>query len=114
MENNTTTDLDAYDRSEHVMNCTELKGTRTYKIIKEVFKWIQILAPIMLIIFGVLDYVKALIASDADAMKKTSSKFVKRLIISAAIILLPFVLDFFLSLLEGSMNDIGTCGIGKN
>ena len=94
------------------MNCETLKDSDTYKIIRDVFTWIQIAAPIMLIIFGVLDFGKAIASSDADAMKKAQSTFVKRVIIVAAIILLPFIMDLMFSLLDGIMGN-DTCGIGR-
>ena len=94
------------------MDCETLKDSDTYKIIRDIFTWIQIAAPIMLIIFGVLDFGKAIASSDADAMKKAQSTFVKRVIIVAAIILLPFIMDLMFSLLDGIMGN-DTCGIGR-
>ena len=94
------------------MDCGTLKGSSTYKIIRNIFTWIQIAAPIMLIIFGVLDFGKAIASSDADAMKKAQSTFVKRVLIVAAIILLPFIMDLMFSLLDGIMGN-DTCGIGR-
>ena len=91
------------------LDCQTLKDTNTYKIIRSIFTWIQIIAPIMLVIFGVLDFSKAVLAGDADAMKKSQSAFIKRIIIVAAIILLPFIMDLLISLLDGALgNDICT------
>ena len=96
------------------MTCESLKSTNTYKIIKSVFGWIQIASPIMLVIFGVLDFGKAVLASDNDAIKKAQSAFVKRCIIVVAIILLPIIMDLLFTLLDGAMgNNISGCDIGK-
>lgn len=89
------------------MTCQSLKATDTYKIIREIFKWIQIAAPIMLIIFGVIDFGKAVAVGDNDAMKKAQSTFVKRIIVVAIIILLPFIMNLLISLLDGALgNDV--------
>lgn len=91
------------------MTCDSLKQTDTYKIIREIFKWIQIAAPIMLIIFGILDFGKAVASGDNDAMKKAQSSFVKRVIVVVIIILLPFIMDLLISLLDGALgNDVCT------
>ncbi|MBE6153572.1 MAG: hypothetical protein E7166_05050 [Firmicutes bacterium] len=96
------------------MTCESLKNTETYKIVRNVFTWIQIAAPIMLVIFGVVDFTKAVAASDNDAIKKAQGAFVKRVIIAAIIILLPFIVDLLLSLLDGALgNNVSTCDIGK-
>lgn len=96
------------------IDCPTLKTTNTYKIIKQVYMWLQIAAPIMLIIFGVLDFGKAVAAGEADAMKKAQGAFVKRLIIVVVIILFPIIMDVLIGLLEGIINgDLTTCGIGR-
>lgn len=96
------------------LGCTDIQSTNTYKVIKQVFTWIQIAAPIMLIIFGVLDFGKAVASGEADAMKKSQGAFVKRLIITAIIILLPVIIDLIIGLLEGIINgNLTTCGIAK-
>lgn len=103
--------LDDYFLIGDPLNCESLKNTSTYKIIRDIFKWMQILAPVILVIFGVLDFGKAVAASDADAMKKAQGAFVKRAIIAAVIILLPFVMDLLIMLLDGALG-VDTCGIG--
>ena len=91
------------------MDCDTLKSTDTYKIIKQIFGWIQILAPIGLVVLGVIDFITAVAASDNDAMKKAQSKFVKRCIVVAVIILFPFVFSVLVSLLDGALGN--TCGL---
>ena len=55
------------------------------------------LAPVLVIILGILDFVKALAAQDDDAMKKAQGKFVKRLIAAVVLFLLPLIIDYVLS-----------------
>ncbi len=92
--------------------CNSLKNTKTYKIINKIFFWIQIAAPIMVVIFGVLDFTKAMVASDNDAMKKAQSTFIKRIIVAAIIILLPVIMNLVITLYEGATG-IDTCEIGE-
>lgn len=96
------------------MTCNSLKGTDTYKIIQQIFKWLQIAAPIMLVIFGIMDFSKAVASGDNDAIKKAQQTFVKRIIIVAIILLLPLIMELLFSLLDGALgNDISTCDINK-
>ncbi len=97
---------------DSVADCTTLSGTKTYKIINKIFMWIQIAAPIMVVIFGVLDFTKAMAASDNDAIKKAQSTFIKRIIVAAIIILLPVIMNLVIDLYEGATG-INTCGIGE-
>lgn len=94
------------------LKCEDLKNTDTFKMIRQIFTWMQIIAPILLLIFGVIDFSKAVAASDDQAIKKAQKTFVKRLIMVAAIILLPLAFDLVFSFLDSTIG-ITTCGIGK-
>lgn len=50
------------------------------------------------IIFGMMDFVKATGSDDADAMKKAVKRFTNRIIITILIAILPIVLEFILTL----------------
>ena len=93
------------------MECKDIESTKTYAFIKDAFYVIQILVPIILIGLGSLDFVKAIIAQSDDQMKQAQSTFVKRLIISIAIFLMPSILDLLFGFITDVMN-ITTCGIG--
>lgn len=58
---------------------------------------IRIAAPFIVILFGSLDFIKAVMASDEKKMKETKGKFIKRLIAFVLLILLPFVVQFIFS-----------------
>lgn len=55
---------------------------------------IRIAAPFIIILFGSLDFIKAVMASDEKKMKESRSKFIKRLIAFLLLIILPFVVQF--------------------
>ncbi len=87
------------------LTCEALESTETFKIIKQIYGWLEIAAPIILIIFGVMDFAKAVAATDNDALKKAQSKFVKRLIVVAAIILLPIIFKLMFGFLPAGLKD---------
>lgn len=78
------------------------------------FVWdlIKIAAPILVIVFGSLDFAQALIASDDQALKKATSKFSKRLMFAAALFFLPYLIDllFTISGLDETITS-AVCGI---
>lgn len=61
-----------------------------------ILKWIKYIAPVIVIILSILDFIKAIAAQDDDAMKKAQGKFVKRLIAAALLFLLPLIIDYLL------------------
>ena len=94
-------------------DCQAVLGS-TLEIINTVFNWIKIIAPILLIVFGSLDFGSAVLQDNQDALKKATSKFIKRAIAAVAIFFLPFIINLLLSLpgvnsgLENAL-----CGISK-
>ncbi len=91
-----------------ITSCEQLLSDDFLEIMKYVFLIIKIATPIILIVFTMLDFTKAVADSD-EAMKKAVNNFIKRGIIALAIFLLPDVLNFILNVT--GIGD-GTCGIG--
>lgn len=56
-----------------------------------------IIGPILLILFGSLDYAKATVSSEADALKKASVRFAKRIAATLLLFLTPTIIDLILS-----------------
>ena len=54
-------------------------------VVKGLFNIIKILVPIALLIYGVLDLAKAVIASDEKEIKGATSKFIKRAVAAVAL-----------------------------
>ena len=86
----------------NTFTCKDLKCTETYGYIKDIFFVVQIIVPILLLLFGSVDFLRAIIAQNDDDMKKAQSSFVKRLIVALNIVF-GFLADIF---------NISTCGIG--
>lgn len=64
--------------------------------ISKVVKWIKYIAPVIVIILGILDFIKAIASSSEDEMKKTQGRFIKRVLAAAILFLVPFIIQFIL------------------
>ncbi len=73
--------------------------------ILNLMKYIAIIA---LLVFVIVDFIKALVQNDKDAIKKAGMSAAKRFIYCVLIFFLPIIVEFFMSLLGA----YGTCGIG--
>lgn len=71
----------------------------TMQLIREIFGYIKICIPILLIILGSIDFVKAIISSDEQKMKKATKDFVSRLIIGVVIYFIPSLIEFLFGLI---------------
>lgn len=65
-------------------------------IFTDIWQAMRIIAPFLMIIFGSLDYFKAVIASDMEQMKKAKSKFPKRLIAFLLLIIVPSIISIII------------------
>ena len=74
------------------------------------FKLLKYLAIIVLFVFTIIEYAKAIAASDDKAIKKATQNTIKRLIIAVIIFFLPTLIEFILDLLDVVTTD-PTCGI---
>ncbi|MBR5662909.1 MAG: hypothetical protein IKX00_04630 [Bacilli bacterium] len=63
------------------------------------FKFIKFLAPLILIVVSIIDYVKVIASSDADLISKTNKKTIIRLIFALLLFMLPIIISYLLTLL---------------
>lgn len=98
---------------KNYQNCGEIIGTKMQDLLKNVVKVLRILIPIILNVFGVIDFARAIFAGDEEAMKKAQAKFIKRLIIGIVIYLIPSLLKLVLNIAHGiwPVVDNTVCGI---
>ena len=103
-DNNTTNNTVVFeiDTGNKGTGCEDVLGTGSGEdavdLMRDILGYIRILAPIALIIFTAADFSVAVISQDNDAMKKASSKVVKRAIMAAAIFLVPTIIRAILNL----------------
>lgn len=84
-----------------------IMGDDLSNLLGEIYKWARGGCAAVIVILGVLDFLKATASDDPATLKKSGSTFVKRILVLAVFILLPYLLDFILDLLLGA--DFETC-----
>lgn len=83
---------------------------RVVKWIANIVKWVKYIAPILVIIFGIMDFIKAIAAQSEDEMKKAQSRFIRRLIVAALVFIVPFLIEYVLTAFK-IVSDNPYCGI---
>lgn len=78
-------------------------------LLQKILNYIKILGPMIAIVLGSLDFVKAIITSDEDSMKKSQKRFINRLIAAIILFFIPLLVEILLELF-GFTSDI-TCGL---
>lgn len=63
---------------------------------RNIIKWVKYIIPVVLIVLGILDFIRAITKDKEEEMKKAQDRFVKRLIAAALIFIIPFILGFVL------------------
>lgn len=70
---------------------------------------VKVAVPLMLIIFGSIDFAKAAIESNSDATKKATTTLMWRVIAGIVIFLIPTIVNFVFSLVPTSRIDYSEC-----
>ena len=92
---------DFFGDGEEYNSCDGLLGDGIIDLIDEILFYVRVFVPIILIVLGVMDFVKAVMASKDDAKAKARDKFIKRLIIAFVIFLAPSIVGFLLNTFDG-------------
>lgn len=69
------------------------------QIVRTIILILQVATPIIIIIFGMLDVVKAVMAQKEDEIKKGQQTFIKRLIVGVSVFLVFFVVEIAIGLI---------------
>lgn len=72
-----------------------------FVIVQFILKVIQWVAPVILIVIGSIDMVKAIIAGKEDEIKKHQQTLIKRLIAAVIIFLIPLLVSIILGWVGG-------------
>lgn len=78
-------------------NCNSI-GDRLIAWIFKIINMVRYMVPVLLIILGILDFIKAIASDSEDEMKKAGSKFAKRLVAAALVFIVPLILQFILGI----------------
>lgn len=79
--------------------CTQTANI--WQLVGYVLLVFKIAIPILLIVFGMIDLGKAVIASKEDEIKKATNSLVRRAIAAVVIFLLPTIISYVMTLIGG-------------
>lgn len=85
-------------KKQEDMSCEDMLGDKLAKRIQNSINIIKIVIPILLIIFGMIDFGKGIFSMDESEMKKCQSRFIKRIIVAIAFFLIPTFLGLILKI----------------
>lgn len=88
------------------LDCNSLLGSNFINKISKYVNIIRIAVPIILIVFGILDFVKAFFADNQDKMKEAQKKFLLRIVIAILFFLLPLFIKLILTIANKAWNFI--------
>jgi len=74
-----------------------------------IFIFLQVIAPIILVIFGTMDFMKAVTSQKEDEIKKGQQTFIQRLITAAILFFVFAILKFVVSIFSDNTNGIVDC-----
>lgn len=94
------------DVDSESITCEMFKETKTGDIIRWIIKLIQIAIPVIIIIMTIVDFAGVAISGEEKNFKAAGNKFMKRLVIGIAFILLPMLLTFIIDF-SGALEPYG-------
>jgi len=86
-----------------ILDITEFctKSSPIWQFIGYIIFIFKIAIPILLILFGMIDLGKAVVASDDGAIKKSTSSLIKRTIAAVVIFFIPWLVDSIFEVVVG-------------
>lgn len=94
------------------LSCQDMLGDKLTKRIQDIINIIKIAVPILLIVFGMIDFGKGIFSMDENEMKKSQSKFMKRVIVAVAFFMIPTFIGVILNIASKIWDiDPSLCGI---
>ena len=88
--------------------CNDQDMVKIFEVVNSIFTIIQIVVPILLIIMGSIDLMKAVMAGKEDEIKKGQSTFIKRAIAAVIVFFIPLIVSVVLGLLPAGTADDGS------
>ena len=89
-----------------------------FNLVATIIRGFKIVVPILLIIWGMLDFAKSIIAKKEEDIKKYRSAFIARLISAVLVFLVIVIVQFVVSIIDGvetksangdTVGDVWTC-----
>ena len=79
-----------------------------WQLLGRILMVFKIVIPILLIVFGMIDLGKAVIASKEDAIQKATETLIKRLIAGVVIFFIPFLVGAIFNLIDSFNTDLNS------
>lgn len=76
-------------------------------LLQKILNYLRVLAPFLTLVLSSLDYVKAILSSDDESLAKAHKKLIYRLLLAAALFVLPTLVSVMLNVL--GFTSSGTC-----
>lgn len=87
----------SYDETVNA-NCESMLGPEITEFINDIFKIIMIAGPVLALVLGTFDLIKALASGEEDAKKKATKKVRGRIIAAVLLFLVPYIVKVLLDL----------------
>ena len=107
-----TVELAKYNSDKEKKNCEGLFGDPDddesfAHLLQIAFTIMKFAGPLLCIIFSSIEFVKAVVADDKDALTKATKKSITRVVLALVMFFVPVLVDFLFPLL----GFYGTCGL---
>jgi len=89
--------------------CSDSNLLKIWRFIGIMLEIVRIAVPIILIVMGSIDFMKAVMAGKEDEIKKNQSAFIKRIIAGVLVFFVPIVVRVFLDFLNVSTSPCLEC-----
>lgn len=93
------------------VTCEALFDADLRELIDELLTYPKIIVPVLVIVLGMLDLGKAVIASKEDEMRKAQATFIKRVILGVVIFFVPVIVNVLMDIADAVWTD-PTIGLG--
>ncbi|MBR5662911.1 MAG: hypothetical protein IKX00_04640 [Bacilli bacterium] len=90
-----------------------VQSSPIWQLVGRILMVFKIVIPILLIVFGMIDLGKAVIASKDDAVEKATQTLIKRLIAGVVIFFIPFLVGAIFNLIDSFKDLDGSSENGK-
>lgn len=99
--------------TDEIGDCASLIGPNVMIMIDKTMNYIKIIVPILVIALGTFDFVRAVLSSSEDDMKKIQKTFIRRLIIAVIIFMSPYLVNLIIQFTNDAAGFVngGTCDI---
>ncbi len=109
--NNNDDRTSSYDDVTFANFCLQKKVINTMKFLGYGLYIVKILVPILLIIFGAIDFGKAMLSSNQDAIQKAAKSLIIKVITGIVIFLIPTIINFVFRLAGNDESSFNRCRV---